>query len=56
MSYAESSPKVREWGEIMTTFQVPPPGAKEGQTWVAMEQIYDFENLNQHIEEYQNLN
>ena len=41
--YAESSPKLKEWAEIMGAFQIAPPGAEEGQTWVKMENIYDFQ-------------
>jgi L-rhamnose mutarotase len=40
--YAGASPKLKEWGEIMGAFQIAPPGAEEGQTWVKMENIYDF--------------
>lgn len=41
--YAESSPKLKEWADIMGTFQIAPPGAEEGQTWVKMENIYDYQ-------------
>jgi len=35
-----SNPKVQEWEELMWRFQQAPPGAKEGEKWLAMEQIY----------------
>jgi L-rhamnose mutarotase len=41
--YSEAYPeKIKEWGELMTLFQTPPPFAKEGETWVKMEQIFEF--------------
>lgn len=43
--YESSYPeKMKEWGELMALFQKPPPFAAEGETWVKMEQIFDFEN------------
>ncbi|HKK62287.1 MAG TPA: L-rhamnose mutarotase [Bacteroidales bacterium] len=42
--YAEAYPeKMKEWGELMAPFQTPPPFANEGETWVQMEQIFEFE-------------
>ncbi|MEX2567587.1 MAG: L-rhamnose mutarotase, partial [Cyclobacteriaceae bacterium] len=41
--YESSYPeKIKEWGELMALFQTPPPFAKKGETWVKMEQIFDF--------------
>jgi L-rhamnose mutarotase len=41
--YEEAYPeKMKEWGERMAPFQTPPPFAKEGETWVQMEQIFEF--------------
>ena len=41
--YESSYPeKIKEWGERMAPFQTPPPFAKEGETWVQMEQIFEF--------------
>ena len=42
--YASAYPeKMKEWGELMAPFQTPPPFAKEGETWVQMEQIFEFQ-------------
>ena len=35
-----ANPKVQEWEELMWQFQQAPPGAKEGEKWLPMEQIY----------------
>lgn len=35
-----ANPKVQEWEELMWEFQQAPPGAKEGEKWLPMEQIY----------------
>ena len=35
-----ANPKVQEWEELMWKFQQAPPGAKEGEKWLPMEQIY----------------
>jgi L-rhamnose mutarotase len=41
--YESSYPeKMKEWGERMAPFQTPPPFAEEGETWVQMEQIFEF--------------
>ncbi|MDC1369499.1 L-rhamnose mutarotase [Cyclobacteriaceae bacterium] len=40
--YAGASPKLNDWNEIMVAFQQGPPGAEKDQTWVQMENIYDF--------------
>ena len=37
------NPKVQEWEELMWKFQQAPPGAKEGEKWLPMEQIYKLE-------------
>jgi L-rhamnose mutarotase len=42
--YDSTSPKIKEWDQIMSAFQVPPPGAPEGTKWVNMEEMYSFEN------------
>ena len=41
--YAESSPKLKEWADLMGVFQIAPPGAEEGKIWVKMESIYDYQ-------------
>lgn len=38
-----ANPKVQEWEELMWKFQQAPPGAKEGEKWLPMEQIYKLE-------------
>ena len=35
-----ANPKVQEWENLMWQFQQAPPGAKEGEKWLPMEQIY----------------
>ncbi|KQB43911.1 Protein containing DUF718 domain [Flavobacterium daejeonense] len=35
-----ANPKVQEWEELMWRFQQALPGAKEGEKWLPMEQIY----------------
>ncbi|MEL1239960.1 L-rhamnose mutarotase [Flavobacterium flavipallidum] len=35
-----ANPKVQEWEKLMWQFQLAPPGAKEGEKWLPMEQIY----------------
>lgn len=35
-----ANPNVQEWEELMWKFQQAPPGAKEGEKWLLMEQIY----------------
>lgn len=42
--YVASSPKLKEWGEIMATLQQAPPGAKKGEVWVEMKEIYRYPN------------
>ncbi|NJM14365.1 MAG: L-rhamnose mutarotase [Bacteroidales bacterium] len=42
-SYDTSHPRVAEWHQLMSTFQVAPPKAPEGQTWVNMDKVYDFQ-------------
>lgn len=37
------NPKVQEWEKLMWQFQQAPPGAKEGEKWLPMEQIYKLE-------------
>ena len=39
----EANPKVQEWEKLMWQFQQAPPGAKEGEKWLLMEQIYKLE-------------
>lgn len=34
------NPKVQEWEELMWKFQQAPPGAKDGEKWLPMEQIF----------------
>ncbi|MBF4470526.1 L-rhamnose mutarotase [Flavobacterium sp. HJJ] len=35
-----ANPKVQEWEELMWKFQQAPPGAKDGEKWLPMEQIF----------------
>lgn len=38
-----ANPKVQEWEKLMWHFQQAPPGAKDGEKWLPMEQIYKLE-------------
>lgn len=38
-----NSPHVQEWERLMWQFQQPLPWAKEGEKWVLMDQIFQFE-------------
>lgn len=38
-----ANPKVQEWEQLMWKFQQAPPGAKEGEKWLPMEQIFKLE-------------
>ena len=37
------SPHVQEWERLMWKYQLPLPWAKEGEKWVLMKQIFQFE-------------
>ncbi len=37
------NPHVQAWEQLMWTFQQPLPWAKEGEKWVLMDQIFQFE-------------
>lgn len=39
----DANPKVQEWEALMWKFQQTPPGAKEGEKWLPMEQIFKLE-------------
>jgi len=41
--YEQSSPKIREWQEMMASFQEPVPEARPGQWWARMEPVYALE-------------
>lgn len=38
----KANQKVQEWEELMWNFQQPLPFAKEGEKWVLMNKIFDF--------------
>jgi L-rhamnose mutarotase len=38
-----STPKAREWDELMRSFQEPVADAQPGETWVQMTEIYALE-------------
>jgi L-rhamnose mutarotase len=38
--HAASHPRCAEWEALMKTFQQPPPGARPGQLWTPMEEIF----------------
>lgn len=37
-----ANPKVQEWEKLMWQFQQAPPGAKEGEKWLPLEQIFQL--------------
>ena len=39
----EENPKVQEWEKLMWQYQQAPPGAKNGEKWLPMEQIYKLD-------------
>lgn len=41
--HVASDPRCAEWEALMTTFQVPPPGAAPGEVWACMEPIFHLE-------------
>jgi L-rhamnose mutarotase len=43
--HAASGPRVREWEELMRTFQVPPPGARSGEVWARMDRVFHLRPL-----------
>ena len=36
-------PRGREWDELMRGFQEPVPGAKPGEWWAGMEEVFDLD-------------
>jgi L-rhamnose mutarotase len=38
---ATASPREKEWDDLMRTFQVPVPEAKEGEWWAKMDLVLD---------------
>ncbi len=42
-SYADSSPRAKEWDELMRNFQSQVPEAKEGEWWAGMEEVFDID-------------
>ena len=37
------NPKVQEWEELMWRYQQPFPGAREGEKWMLMDMIFNFD-------------
>ncbi len=37
-----SHPRVAEWERLMMSLQQPPPGAREGEWWTAMEPVFEY--------------
>jgi L-rhamnose mutarotase len=37
------APRAKEWDELMCTFQERVPGAKPGEWWAAMEEVFDID-------------
>jgi len=42
-THVASHPRCAEWEELMKTFQQAPPGARPGQLWTPMENIFHLE-------------
>ena len=40
--YTEASPRAAEWDELMREFQGRVPGAKPGEWWAAMDEVFDL--------------
>ncbi len=40
--YTEVSPRAAEWDELMREFQVRVPGARHGEWWAGMEEVFDL--------------
>ncbi len=37
------NPRAREWDDLMRGFQEPVPGAKRGEWWAGMEEVFDLD-------------
>ena len=42
-AYTDSSPRAKEWDELMRNFQSQVPEAKEGEWWAGMEEVFDID-------------
>ena len=42
-AHASSSPRVAEWERLMQSLQEPPPEARAGEWWAAMEPVFHLE-------------
>ena len=40
--YTEASPRAAEWDALMREYQVRVPGAKPGEWWAGMEEVFDL--------------
>ena len=43
--YTESSPRAKEWDELMRDFQYQVPEAREGEWWAGMEEVFDIDRF-----------
>ena len=41
--YTDSSPRAKEWDELMRNFQSQVPEAQEGEWWASMEEVFDID-------------
>ena len=41
--YTDSSPRAKEWDELMRNFQAQVPEAQEGEWWANMEEVFDID-------------
>ncbi len=42
-TYTDSSPRAKQWDELMRNFQSQAPEAKEGEWWAGMEEVFDID-------------
>ena len=42
-TYTDSSPRAKQWDELMRNFQSQVPEAKEGEWWAGMEEVFDID-------------
>jgi L-rhamnose mutarotase len=43
-AHVASDPRCAEWEELMKTFQQAPPGARPGELWARMEQVFHLQD------------
>jgi L-rhamnose mutarotase len=46
-----SSPRAKEWDELMRSFQRPAPFAKPGEWWTQLEEVFDLDRVPARVQE-----